>query len=196
MRRNTFIVLTGGPGGGKTTLIEELLSDPAWSGRIITLPEAIFILGQVGISPRQKLFQRVMVHLQMTLEDGLDRALSLAEPRLILCHRGSLDPLAYWLDRGWPEEEFFTFTGTTLEEHYRRYKAVIHLVTAADKAEQHYTRWPEAHRPEEIKDAVRLDRLIQRVWDGHPNYYRLDNEERDWATKSKAAIRILTNLVL
>ncbi len=196
MRNYTFIALTGGPGGGKTTLIEELLSNSAWQNRTSVLPETIFMMRHIGISPREKLFQRVMVHLQMALEEGLDHALDHADHRLILCHRGSLDPLAYWLDRGWPEEEVFAFTGTTLEDHYQRYAAVIHLVTAADGAEEHYTCWPEAHRPEEIKDAVRLDRLIRKVWDGHPNYYRLDNEERDWAKKSQAAIRILTNLVL
>ncbi len=195
MIANTFIVLTGGPGGGKSTLIEELLSDPAWSNRVAALPETIFLLGQVDISPREKLFQRVMVHLQMALEDGLDHAFEKREPRIILCHRGSLDPLAYWFDRGWPEEEFFAFTGTTWEEHYRRYAAVIHLVTAADGAEEHYTRWPEAHRPEEVKDAIRLDRLLHRVWRSHPQYYRLDNKERNWAEKSQAAMEVLANLV-
>jgi hypothetical protein len=193
MSRNTCIVLTGGPGGGKTTLIEELLGDPAWSVHIVALPETIFLLGQVGISPREKLFQRVMVHLQMALEDGLDHAFAQAGPRIILCHRGSLDPLAYWLDRGWPEEEFFSFTGTTWEEHYQRYAAVIHLVTAADGAEQHYTRWPEAHRPESIEEAAHLDSLLQQVWRGHPNYHRLDNKGCDWKSKSRAALKIITN---
>ncbi len=41
-----------------------------------------------------------MVHLQMAPEDGLNRALDLDDSRAILCHLGSLDPLAYWLDRG------------------------------------------------------------------------------------------------
>jgi radical SAM protein with 4Fe4S-binding SPASM domain len=31
------VVLTGGPGGGKSTLIEELKQDPAWVGRLFTL---------------------------------------------------------------------------------------------------------------------------------------------------------------
>ncbi len=196
MKSNTFIVLTGGPGGGKTTLIEELQRDPAWSGRIAALPEAIFFMRHIGISPRERLFQRAMVHLQMALEDGLNRAFSNGEHRVILCHRGSLDPLAYWLDRGWPEEEFFSYTGTCLNKHYRRYMAVIHLVTTADGAEQHYTRWPEAHRPEEPQDAVRLDRLLHQVWRGHPRYHLLDNEGRGWAAKSRAARSLLTELVL
>lgn len=195
MMKNPMIAVTGGPGGGKSILIEELLHDPAWSGRIAVLPEAISLIRQIGVSPREQLFQRVMVHLQMALEDGLERALGDSHPRTILCHRGSLDPLAYWLDRDWSLEAFFAFTGTSLEEHYRRYTAVIHLVTAADGASAHYTRWPQAHRPEEVEDAIRIDQLLHHAWRGHPAYYRLDNEGRDWEAKSQAARAILAGLL-
>jgi len=196
MSKRPVIVLTGGPGGGKSTLIQELAHDQAWTGRFAALPEAIFTIRHVGISSREKLFQRVMVYLQMSLEDGLDQALGLDDPRAILCHRGSLDPLAYWLDRGWPEEEFWSFIRTSREDHYRRYTAVIHLVTAADGASVHYARWPDAHRPERIKDAIRLDGLLYQVWHGHSQYYRLDNEGRDWAAKLVEARNILSALLL
>jgi hypothetical protein len=188
------IALTGGPGGGKTALIEELAHDPAWRGRFLALPEAIFVAGRVGVSPRERLFQRLMVEVQRALEDGLARALDPDDPRFILCHRGTLDPLAYWLDRGWPEDEFFAFTGTNRVECYRRYTAVIHLVTAADGAPAHYTKWPDAHRPEQIEDAIRLDRLLHQVWRDHPHYHRLDNERKDWPAKSGEAQRILSGL--
>ena len=190
------IVLTGGPGGGKTTLIEELSRDPTWAGRFAALPEAIFILRDVNISLREKLFQRVMVHLQMAMEDGLARALEPYGRRIILCHRGSLDPLAYWLDLGWPEEEFFKFTGTTRAGHYQRYTAVIHLVTAADGAEHAYKRWPDSHRHETIEDAARLDRLLQHIWSQHPHYYRIDNIGKDWPAKSHQAQDILEKILL
>lgn len=85
--------LTGGPNGGKTTLIKELRCDPAWSNRIVALTEAIFLIGRMGISTRERLFQKVMVHLQMAIEDGLDRSFEPSDNRIILCHRGSLDPL-------------------------------------------------------------------------------------------------------
>jgi len=127
----------------------------------------------------------------MGLEDGLDRALGPADSRFIICHRGSLDPLAFWLQRDWPEDEFLAFTGTTLEDHYRRYVAVIHLVTSADGVPWAYTRWPQAHRPEEAEDAICLDRWLQRAWGGHPRYFCIDNEERDWPAKSREARGIL-----
>jgi predicted ATPase len=192
--KHLLIALTGGPGGGKTTLINELSHDPAWATRLASLPEAISLTSGMGFSAHERLFQRLMVDLQMALEDGLEHALEGEERRLILCHRGSLDPLAYWLDRGWPETEFFTFTGTTREQHYQRYAAVIHLVTSADGAEQSYRRWPEAHRPETAENAIRIDQLLEQVWSGHPHYYRLDNMGKDWPEKSRQAQQILEDM--
>ena len=186
-----FIVLTGGPGGGKTTLINELAGDLVWAGCFIALPEAISLMGGVGLSPREKRFQSEMVRVQMAQEDNLSCELGSENQGMILCNRGSLDPLAYWLDCGWPEDEFLECTGTTREEHYRRYAIIIHLVTAADGAEQAYRRWPENPRPEMPETAIRIDRLLQQVWSGHPNYFRIGNQGRDWAAKSGEARRIL-----
>jgi hypothetical protein len=136
-----------------------------------------------------------MVEIQRALEEGLERAISPGDPRFVLSHRGTLDPLAYWLDRGWPEEEFFRFTRTKRVDHYRRYTAVLHLVTAADGAPMHYTNWPDAHRPETIEDAIRLDGLLHQVWRDHPHYYRVDNKGRDWAAKSREARAILSDVL-
>ena len=180
-----------GPGGGKTTLIEELLRDPDWSGRIAALPEAIALTHTLGVSPRERLFQRVMVHLQMAMEEGLARGLASDDRRLVLCHRGALDPLAYWLDRGWPETEFFRYVGLSRLVLYARYRAIIHLVTAADGAAAHYRRWPEAHRPEQPEDAVRIDCLLARAWGDHPHYHRVDNVGCDWSVKAGTARTIL-----
>lgn len=185
------IALTGGPGGGKTTFITDLARDSQWVGRFAALPEAISLMRDMHISPREKLFQRVMVHMQLSLEDGLTHALGPDDTRLILCHRGTLDPLAYWLDRGWSEDDFFTYTETCREDLFARYSAVIHLVTAADGAPDHYRRWPDAHRPETLEQATYLDRLLERVWHGHPHYFRVDNNGRGWEAKSDEAKRIL-----
>jgi len=195
VRNRSIFVLTGGPGGGKSTLLEELQRDPTWTGRFVAMPETILIMVAVGISTHEQLFQRVMVHLQIALEDGLGRALGPDNPQPILCHRGSLDPLAYWIDRGWPEEKFFTYTETRREEHYQRYTAVIHLVTAADGAEEHYTNWPEAHRPEQIEDAIRLDGLLHRIWRHHPCYHRIGNVDTSWKEKAGKAQAILSGLL-
>ncbi len=191
-----LIVLTGGPGGGKTTLINELRNDAAWRGRFVALPEAIFVALPVGISPQEPQFQRLMVNIQRNLEEAVLQTLEPTDSRFILCHRGTLDPLAYWLARGWAQADFFAQDSVSLENHYQRYQAVIHLVTAANGAETHYTRWPQAHRHETIEEAIHLDDLLGQVWGNHPRYYRLDNVGRDWASKSLLARDIITQETL
>ena len=73
--KRPVVVLTGGPGGGKSTLIDDLRQNPMWTDRFVALPEAAQYARFANISPSEKLFQRTIVNLQMGLEDGLDRAL-------------------------------------------------------------------------------------------------------------------------
>lgn len=195
MAERPRIVLTGGPGGGKSALIDELRRDPSWSPRFVAWPETVAFAGIAGISPSEKLFERVVVELAMALEDALDRAFEPDDRRFVLCHRGSLDPLAFWRRQGWPPDEFFAFTTTTLETHYARYAGVIHLVSAADGAAETYTRWPESHRPELPDEAIALDRWLAEAWGGHPGYRRIDNAGLGWDAKARAAREALEELV-
>ena len=63
----------------------------------------------------------------------------------------------------------------------------------ADGAVENYTRWPEAHRPETLVDAVRLDRLLNRAWRDRPHYYRIDNQDRNWHQKAELARGIISS---
>lgn len=45
-----------------------------------------------------------------------------------------------------------------------------------------------------MEDAVKLDRLLQKIWEGHPRYYRIGNEGNDWDAKSQLAHEILEGL--
>jgi tRNA uridine 5-carbamoylmethylation protein Kti12 len=93
---STKIVITGGPSGGKTTLIETLKKD--LGNKITVVPEAASILYRGGF-PRTTSDlnhfhgQRAICFIQRELED-LARAESRAE--IIICDRGSLDSIAYW----------------------------------------------------------------------------------------------------
>jgi len=53
-----FVVLTGGPGGGKTALVEELLHEPVWRRRAAALPEAISPTRGLGVSPAEGAYGR------------------------------------------------------------------------------------------------------------------------------------------
>lgn len=183
------IVLTGGPGCGKSTLMHELRAEDPHARRWLLVPEAAPLLFQAGLDGREKGFQRAVVRLQMALEEIC--AQSARPGQALICHRGTLDPLAYWLRNGWDEREFFACTGMSRDEHYRRYLGVIHLQTAAIGAEAHYRRWPDAHRPETPAQAAEIDRLCAYAWCRHPHYVLIDNAGRDWLDKARAARDLL-----
>ena len=183
-------MLTGGPGGGKTELMRELRADDPYAERWILVPEAAPLLFQAGLDGREKRFQWAVVQLQIALEESC--AKSACPEQVLICHRGTLDPLAYWLRNGWDESEFFECTAMSRDEHYRRYFGVIHLQTAAIGAEAHYRRWPDAHRPETLAQAAEIDRLCVHAWRGHPRYVLIDNADRDWLEKARAARSVLT----
>ena len=85
-------------------------------------------------------------------------------------------------------------TGTTVEEHYRRYDLVLHLESAAVRAAEGYVRWPEAHRPESIEQAVRLDFLLGGLWSNHPRYVRIEGTQ-DVESKLSEALDVVRGLV-
>ncbi|MGH9838913.1 MAG: ATP/GTP-binding protein [Blastocatellia bacterium] len=184
------IVLTGGPCGGKSTLLRELRTADPRGERWLLVPEAAPLLFQAGLDGRRQSFHQAVVKLQIALEESCAAA---AQPQqVLLCHRVTLDALAYWLRNGWEEAEFFAATRMNQEDHYRRYLGVIHLQTAANGAEGCYRRWPDAHRPETIEQAAELDRQCAGAWSGHPRYVLVDNVGEDWLTKSRIALEVLT----
>ncbi len=175
-----IIVLTGGPCGGKTTLIDELCSNPQYSDKLVPLPEAIFYVIQTKISTKEKLFQKIMLEVQTAIEMAIDKCI---EPgKIILCHRGSLDPLAYWLNNSWNEDEFYGYINSSKEKLYTSYHAVIHLETAAVNAKANYKSYPDAHRHESAEQAAKIDSLLVKAWNGHPNYFFIESCP-DWEIK-------------
>jgi hypothetical protein len=159
--------------------------------RWLLVPEAAPLLFATGLNGHEKPFQKAVVRLQIELEETCAEA---AHPgQVLLCHRGTLDPLAYWLRNGWDEGEFFTFIGMSREDHFRRYQGVLHLQTAAIGAESHYKRWPDAHRPETPEQADYTDRLCTRVWSNHPHFMFIDNTNRDWHKKAQFIHEVLKN---
>ena len=186
------IVLTGGPGGGKTTLMRELrLADPRAERWILT-PEAAPLLFQAGLNSCEPGFQTAVVQRETHLEDACAGAAS--DSATIVCHRGTLDALAYWLDRGWSQPAFFAATGLSQKKHLARYIGVIQLQTAAVGASCYYHTWPDAHRSENLEQAVRLDELCSLVWSQHPRYVFIGNDDRDWREKSRTAVAFLASL--
>ena len=188
------IVLTGGPGGGKSTLMAELRAEDPQAERWLLVPEAARLLLSAGLVQGSKHFQREVVRLQIALEGGVARGGDRTEDgpgRTLICDRGTLDSLAYWRLGGWDDQEFVDLTRMDLEAHRARYDGVIHLQTSAIDAEGHYAHGAEAGRKESLRQATEIDRLCGQAWAGHPRYVLVENAGRDWAAKLQAAHDVL-----
>ena len=85
-------------------------------------------------------------------------------------------------------------TGTTLDEHYRRYDLVIHMESAAVRVPDAYVRYPTAHRPEDLEAARLLDHLLGELWCGHRHYVRIGGTP-DIEEKLTGAVRLIRELL-
>lgn len=166
------IVLTGGPGGGKTTALDLIRRE--FSGKIASVPEAATMIFSGGIERSTnddvlKSQQTAIYNLQKHLED-IQRA---SHPEcLILCDRGTLDGLAYWPDS---PEDFFKQMNTTLDQELARYDAVIFFETAAKSGESIKSNNPIRNESEQA--AIALDEKLKQVWSQHPNFNLVGSSE-------------------
>ena len=166
------IVLTGGPGGGKTTALD--LFRREFSGRIASVPESATMIFSGGIDRSKKVEviaaqQKAIFQLQKNLEDT-QRAMY--PDCLILCDRGTLDGLAYWPGS---EVDFFETMQTSLDYELSRYDAVIFFETAAKSGQGIRSNNPI--RNESEHKAVELDQRLQAVWSQHQNFNLVGSSE-------------------
>lgn len=179
----TKIAITGGPSGGKTTLIEALKKE--FGQKVKIVPEAASILYKGGF-PRVKSYdgyfhaQKAIYETQKELE--LLRIKTNPE-QLIVCDRGSLDALAYWPDT---EEHFYKIVGTSRAFELARYQWIIHLDTATEP--DYDTSNPV--RTEDFHEALLLNEKIKKSWEGHPQRFIITSEN-DFFSKMKKATSLI-----
>lgn len=174
-----FIVITGGPGAGKTAVLD--IVSRMLNHHIAVLPEAASLLFSGGFPRRssdaaRRAAQRAIFHVQHELE-------TLAQEedhiRCAICDRGTLDGLAYWPG---PAEEFFSQLHTTREQEFARYQTVIHLRTPTVGYNHQ-----NPLRIETAEEAAALDERIVKAWDGHPRRFFIENAP-DFMSKAQAAL--------
>jgi len=181
------VVLTGGPGAGKTAVLE--LARRHMSRHVDVLHEAASIVFGGGF-PRlpqdyaRASAQRAIYHVQ----DELER-IALAEPssKLVLCDRGTIDGLAYW---PWDDDRFFSELHTSLPVELARYDAVIHLRTPSRTNGYHR----DALRIEGVAEAEAIDERLLRVWERHPHRFVIESSP-DFFDKARRALAILHELL-
>jgi predicted ATPase len=179
-----LVVLTGGPGAGKTALLEMVREN--FCEHVAVLPEAASIVFGGGFPRRssdgaRRAAQRAIYRVQRELESLV---LDEGHAAVALCDRGTLDGLAYW--PGSPET-FCREVDTTVEQELRRYSAVIHLRTP--KLEGAYNH-ENPLRIESMREALAADQRIAEMWQKHPRVFFVD-EARDFLEKVARALALI-----
>jgi predicted ATPase len=159
------IVLTGGPGGGKTTAAD--LFRREISDAVVLVPESATMLFAGGLPRVDELHaqcaaQNAIFHTQRSLEVIQS---TLFPERILLCDRGTVDGAAYW-----PSEagDFFENMGTTLEAELARYDAVIFFESAA--VGDMSIAGGNPTRIENNAQAIKIDRRLRDLWSKHPRF--------------------------
>lgn len=182
------IVLTGGPCAGKTTAlvrIQEHFSNLGY--KVFTVPEVPTLVTASGwsyITSNHDFYyegEKIILELQLELENKMRRlAETCTEPCVIVCDRGALDISAYISKEMY--DELCASCSTSAQEllHGGRYDAVLHLVSAADGAEQFYTTANNTSRYEKADEAGlrlarELDKKVIQAWQDHPHHRVIDN---------------------
>ena len=176
------VVLTGGPGAGKTAILE--LIRQSFCRHVKVLPEAAGIVFGGGFPRGESLglrqaAQRAIFYVQRELETAADSE----NPAVVLCDRGTIDGAAYWPT----QDDLWSAVGTTLEEQLKRYDAVIHLRTPA--IDNGYNR-TNPLRIESAADAAAIDARIAQLWEEHPRRFIVEASP-DFMGKAARAIEIL-----
>lgn len=158
------IVLTGGPGAGKSVISSTLAeSEPQ---RFLRVPEAatrVYDLIQtrwdrLDLEGRHDV-QRRIYRMQLETEKAYE-----SKDRILILDRGTIDGAAYW-----PEgpDDYWQDLKTTLAVELKRYDAVIWLQTAAaldlyDGDASNFCRFENAPA------AIASGELLLGLWGGHP----------------------------
>lgn len=191
------VVLTGGPCSGKTTGQKRLsgaFEKRGW--RVFRVPETATHLLSGGIDFSKldpetvEEFQEDLLLCMIQTEETFFRLAARSEKNcLVICDRGAMDPSAYMSVESWNRVlKRNGFNVADLREN--RYDQVIHLVTAADGAEEYYNTKDNPTRKEGLELARVLDKATGEAWIGHPNFEIIDNST-DFDTKLENLINLV-----
>jgi hypothetical protein len=192
---------------GKTTALAELADTlPEHGVTVMRCPElsTLFFEAGAGFPPLGSRAQQVgwdyeKLKAQLALEDALKSiAAASAQPAVILADRGALDSKAFVAmgdEQGQREWEQLLARGGWDELTLRsRYDAVIHLVTTAIDAEEHYDGSANVARREDMAEARAQDLRIREAWQSHPNVCLISNKNVTFDEKIRRSTAFLCKI--
>jgi predicted ATPase len=163
------IVITGGPGSGKTVITHRIAD--AQPDRFVAVPEAatqVYTMLQtrwdkLDLEGRHDV-QRRIYRLQIEQEA---RLAGQHPNKVLLLDRGTIDGAAYWPEGA---EDYWRDLGTTHQAELNRYDAVVLLETSAalglyDGDTSNFCRF------EDPAAAVKSGQLLRQLWSGHPHLH-------------------------
>lgn len=189
------IALTGGPSGGKSTLLRALTEQ---SSGVYCVAEAATILLSGGYPAPgeqhgwtqewQRDFQTAVAAAQIGLEHTASARASQEDKKIMVCDRGLPDGAAYLLG-GMKELE--EITGCSEEAMLSAYQTVLHLPSSAVRGV--YDKASNPHRFEEAGAALELEGRILEAWRNHPNRIILDMSHK--ADRVAQGLQIITSMI-
>lgn len=195
------IVLTGGPCAGKTTALVKITEHFSNLGfKVFTIPEVPTVFLHAGmdyLTKNKGLFyegEKATLEIQLAMEDKFTKmAAECEEPTVIVCDRGAMDISAYMTPEMWAD--ITSAAGTSTEELLgNRYDAVLHLVSAANGAEEFYNTTSNVVRTEGIDLARQLDRKVIDAWTGH-SHLRVINNHQNFEHKLQHVLKEIADVL-
>ncbi len=183
-----LIVITGGPGAGKTALLE--MAKKVFCDNVAILPEAASIVFGGGFwrlqsTSAKRAAQSAIFHIQVEMEKLVIGEKTWA---VGLCDRGTLDGLAYWPSS---EDTFWKMSKSEARDEYQKYLAVIHLRSPNEKFGYNHI---NPLRVETALQAGEIDEKIANAWAGHANYHVIDSAV-NFPTKAEAAMKQIAHYI-
>lgn len=177
------MVVTGGPGAGKTAVLE--LAARSFCEHVAILPEAATIVFGGGFPRHEtavglRAAQEAIYAVQRQLEEVV---LGEKKVAVALCDRGTVDGLAYWPD---PLDTFWDAMATTRDEELSRYDTVLHLRVPGVTQGYHN----DPIRTETAEQAAVIDARIAAAWAGHRHRVELA-AGTDFAAKARSALETI-----
>ncbi|XP_024888949.1 TRPL translocation defect protein 14-like isoform X1 [Temnothorax curvispinosus] len=178
------LVLTGGPCGGKTTGQARLCTffeNMGW--KVFRVPETATVLLSGGIkftdlnAEEAFKFQENLLRTMIQIENTFFQlGESCSRNCLIICDRGAMDASAFISKDKW--ELMMASNGwNNVELRDNRYNQILHMVSAANGAEEFYSTEEHACRSEGVELARELDYKAAASWVGHPYFDVIDNSQ-------------------